>query len=80
MDCDGIMVVCEFSFDYLMSDVIFIILCIWMCVVCGFLYSEVEGLLEEGIVLGMCWEDIFEIWICLDCGVIKVDFEMVEVD
>ncbi|MCR1006052.1 MAG: rubredoxin [Stenotrophomonas maltophilia] len=52
----------------------------WMCVVCGFLYSEAEGLPEEGIAPGTRWEDIPETWTCPDCGVTKADFEMVEVD
>lgn len=57
-----------------------LVLCKWMCVVCGFIYDEVFGFLEEDIVLGMCWEDVLDIWMCLDCGVIKDDFEMIEVD
>lgn len=51
-----------------------------MCVVCGFLYSEAEGLPEEGIAPGTRWEDIPETRTCPDCGVTKADFEMVEVD
>ena len=51
----------------------------WMCVVCGFIYSEAEGLPEEGIAPGTRWEDIPDTWTCPDCGVTKNDFEMVEV-
>jgi len=51
----------------------------WMCVVCGFLYDEAEGLPEEGIAPGTRWEDIPDTWTCPDCGVTKDDFEMVEV-
>ena len=52
----------------------------WMCVVCGFIYSEADGLPEEGIAPGTRWEDIPDDWTCPDCGVGKDDFEMVELD
>ena len=48
----------------------------WMCVVCGFIYDEADGLPEEGIAAGTRWEDIPEDWVCPDCGVTKSDFEM----
>jgi rubredoxin len=51
----------------------------WMCVVCGFIYNEAEGLPEEGIAPGTRWEDIPDTWTCPDCGVTKDDFEMVTV-
>ena len=49
----------------------------WMCVVCGFIYDEAEGLPEDGIAAGTRWEDIPDSWCCPDCGVTKSDFEMV---
>jgi rubredoxin len=52
----------------------------WMCVVCGFIYDEAEGLPEEGIEPGTRWEDIPDTWTCPDCGVTKDDFEMVPLD
>lgn len=52
----------------------------WMCVVCGFIYDEAEGLPEEGIPPGTRWEDIPDTWTCPDCGVTKDDFEMIELD
>lgn len=52
----------------------------WMCVVCGFIYDEAEGLPEEDIAPGTRWEDIPDTWTCPDCGVTKDDFEMIEVD
>jgi rubredoxin len=52
----------------------------WMCVVCGFIYNEAEGLPEEGIAAGTAWSDVPDTWTCPDCGVTKDDFEMVEVD
>jgi rubredoxin len=51
----------------------------WQCVVCGFIYSEAEGLPDEGIVAGTSWDDIPDDWACPDCGVEKADFEMVEI-
>ncbi len=49
----------------------------WMCVVCGFMYDEADGLPDEGIAPGTRWEDIPDSWCCPDCGVTKSDFEMV---
>lgn len=50
----------------------------WMCVVCGFIYNEAEGLPEEGIAPGTRWDDVPDSWTCPDCGVTKDDFEMME--
>lgn len=52
----------------------------WMCVVCGFIYDEAEGVPEEGIAAGTRWEDVPDTWTCPDCGATKEDFEMVEID
>ncbi len=46
--------------------------------VCGFIYDEALGLPEEGIPAGTRWEDIPADWVCPDCGVGKIDFEMIE--
>ncbi len=51
----------------------------WMCVLCGFIYDEAEGIPEAGIAAGTRWEDIPQDWICPDCSATKTDFEMVEV-
>lgn len=53
---------------------------VWICVVCGFLYSEADGLPEEGIEPGTRWDEVPETWTCPDCGVGKSDFEMIQVD
>lgn len=50
----------------------------WICVVCGFIYSETDGIPDEGIAPGTRWEDIPNSWICPDCGVGKEDLEMTE--
>lgn len=52
----------------------------FMCVVCGFIYSEAEGWPDDGIAPGTRWEDVPDTWTCPDCGVTKDDFEMVEID
>jgi len=52
----------------------------WQCVVCGFIYDEALGLPQEGLVPGTTWEDVPEDWLCPDCGVGKVDFEMIAID
>ena len=51
----------------------------YMCVVCGFVYNEAEGLPEEGSAPGTRWADIPDNWVCPECGAAKEDFEMVEV-
>lgn len=48
----------------------------WMCLVCGYVYYEDEGLPEEGIPAGTSWDDIPDGWTCPDCGASKADFVM----
>jgi len=50
-----------------------------MCIICGFVYDESEGLPEEGIAPGTRWEDIPDDWQCPDCDATKIDFEMIEI-
>jgi rubredoxin len=50
----------------------------FVCIVCGFVYDEAEGMPEEGIAAGTRWEDIPNDWECPECGVSKSDFEMKE--
>lgn len=51
----------------------------WLCVLCGFVYNEQEGLVQEGIAPGTRWADVPESWFCPECGTGKSDFEMVEI-
>lgn len=51
----------------------------YVCVVCGFVYSEAEGLPEEGFAPGTRWADIPDSWVCPECGATRDEFEMVEV-
>ena len=52
----------------------------FMCVVCGYIYDEAQGIPEEGIPAGMRFEDIPDTWTCPDCGATKADFELIETD
>ncbi len=52
---------------------------VWQCLVCSFIYDEANGDPEHGIAPGTKWDDVPFDWSCPDCGVAKVDFEMVEV-
>lgn len=52
---------------------------VYMCVVCGFVYNEEEGLPEEGFPPGTRWADIPANWVCPECGASKDEFEMVEI-
>ena len=51
---------------------------VWECQVCGFIYSEVDGIPDEGIAPGTKWQDVPDDWACPACGATKADFEMVE--
>ena len=51
----------------------------WMCVVCGWIYEEEDGLPDEGIEPGTRWEDIPDDFVCPECGAGKSDFEMIAI-
>ena len=51
----------------------------FMCIICGFVYEETEGLPDEGIAPGTRGEDIPDDWQCPDCDATKADFEMIEI-
>ncbi|MBA0901441.1 MAG: rubredoxin [Candidatus Nitrotoga sp.] len=50
----------------------------YMCLICGWLYDEAAGSVEDGIPPGTRWEDLPINWACPECGARKEDFEMVE--
>jgi rubredoxin len=52
----------------------------YICVVCGLVYDEAEGVPDEGIAPGTRWEDVPADWQCPDCGMDKSEFEMVVED
>ena len=47
----------------------------WRCGACGYVYSEVAGLPDEGIPAGTRWKDVPEHWTCPDCDAAKEDFQ-----
>ena len=51
----------------------------WMCLICGWIYSEADGDPEHGIPPGTRWEDVSINWTCPECGARKEDFEMVRI-
>jgi rubredoxin len=51
----------------------------WQCIVCGWIYDEVEGCEDEDIAPGTKWEDVPQDFVCPECGVSKEDFEMIEI-
>jgi len=51
----------------------------WQCIVCGLIYNEADGWPDDGIAPGTLWQDVPEDWLCPDCGVGKMDFEMIEI-
>jgi len=51
----------------------------YVCVICGWIYDEEQGLPDEGIAPGTRWEDVPEDWICPECKAGKKDFELVEI-
>lgn len=51
----------------------------YMCLICGFIYDEAQGLPDEGIAAGTRWEDVPPNWTCPECGARKEDFEMIEI-
>jgi len=50
----------------------------WICVICGFIYDEAEGLPEHGIAPGTRFEDLDADWVCPECGSPKDAFEEYE--
>jgi rubredoxin len=46
-----------------------------MCLICGFVYDEEQGLPEEGIAAHTLWGDLPINWTCPECGARKDDFE-----
>jgi rubredoxin len=47
----------------------------WLCIICGFIYDEAEGLPEYGIAPGTLFADLPEDWTCPECGSPKSAFE-----
>lgn len=50
----------------------------WECVVCGLVYDEAEGDPDSGVAPGTVFSDVPDTWFCVDCGVGKEDFELID--
>jgi len=50
----------------------------WVCLICGWVYNEAEGLPNEGIKAGTHFANIPEDWRCPLCDVGKAEFTVVE--
>lgn len=49
----------------------------YLCLECGFVYSEENGLPEHGVAPGTRWEDLPTDWVCPECGSPKDEFELI---
>ena len=47
----------------------------YVCMICGYVYDETEGDVDNGIEPGTLWEDLPQDFECPLCGVSKEDFE-----
>lgn len=50
----------------------------YRCMVCGYIYDESEGDLDQHVVPGTVWQEVSEDWVCPVCGVNKGQFEKME--
>jgi rubredoxin len=48
----------------------------WICIICGYIYDEAEGMPDFDIAPGTRFEDLPEDWICPECGSPKDSFEI----
>lgn len=46
----------------------------YVCDICGWVYDEEKGDVENGIAPGTKWEDLSEDFVCPLCGVGKENF------
>lgn len=47
----------------------------YVCLVCGYVYDEEKGDMDNGIAPGTKWSDVPEDFVCPLCGVGKEEFE-----
>ena len=46
----------------------------YICSICGYVYDEAVGDLNNGIAPGTKWEDVPDDWACPECGAGKDQF------
>ncbi|MCB5186649.1 rubredoxin [Methylobacillus caricis] len=47
---------------------------VWKCSCCDFVYDELAGQHEKGILPGTCWEALPNNWSCAICGSDRASF------
>lgn len=47
----------------------------YVCLVCGYVYSPVDGDPDNGVAPETSWENVPVDWLCPICGVGKEEFE-----
>jgi len=52
----------------------------YLCIVCGLIYDEEKGWPDDGLPPGTRWDDVPMTWACPDCGALRDDFDMMEID
>ncbi|MBM4211704.1 MAG: rubredoxin [Gammaproteobacteria bacterium] len=52
----------------------------YQCLICGWIYDEAKGWPEDDISPGTAWEEVPFDWTCPECGAMKDDFEMIEIN
>ncbi len=50
----------------------------WVCLACGWLYDESEGLPDQGIPPGTPFEDLPDDFLCPECGADKSAFDALD--
>ena len=51
----------------------------YLCIVRGFINDEAQRRPDDGLPPGTRWTGVPANWACPDCGVLKADFEAVEI-
>jgi len=55
-----------------------LIMDMWKCTVCGYIYDPEEGDPEHGVKPGTPFEELPEDWVCPECGADKDMFEKLD--
>ncbi len=50
----------------------------YRCMVCGYIYDEAEGDLEQNVSPGTIWEEVSNEWVYPGCSVNKSQFEKMD--
>ncbi len=50
----------------------------YICMICGYVYSEEEGDEDGGLAPGTRFADIPDTWVCPVCGASKKEFQLID--